>query len=257
MADTLALAGFYSLVVGVLYAYVGGQLSRRKVPPEGRLAHRMFMVWWFALAASSLNGALNIGLYRAEALRPAYYLVSTQVGLLAVVLALLGLLYYMVYIYTGSSRWFKPIVAFYVLFYVFLLALVAYLWNPPTGFTDNGWTLQPLPENEDLNPGVSLFFVLLLIGPQIGAAMAFLRLASKLEDPTSQYRVRLLGTAILLWFGIALVGSLMNILAGMDLSTNNSWQYLTRAIGFSAVLTILAAYKPPRWVQRKYNIEPI
>lgn len=258
MVDTLALVGFYDLVVGGLYAYVGSQVSRREVPEEARLAQRMFLVWWFALAASSLLGALNIGLYRAGALHPGYYVAATQANLLAIVLALLGLLYYMVYLYTGTSRWFRPIVVFYVLFYLALLALVAYTWSPPEGFTDDGWSIQALPESDPgLSPAVGTTFVLLLVGPQIAAAVAFLRLAPRLEEPTPRYRVRLVGTAILVWFGTSLVGSLVGILTDVELSDLDAWQVLRRVLGLGAVLVILAAYKPPAWVRRRYGVEAV
>ena len=258
MVDTLALAGGYSLVVGGLYAFVGSQIARREVPPEALVAHRMFLVWWFAFAASSLLGAINIALYRLDALAPGYYLAATQANILAIVLALLGLLYYMVYLYTGSSRWFRPIVLFYVLFYLALLALVAYRWSPPEGFTDNGWSIQALPEPEsDLHPAVAIPFLLLLVGPQIAAAVAFLRLAPRLDEPTPRYRVRLVGTAILLWFGASLVASIVGNLTDVDLSGLDAWQVLTRVLGLSAVLLILAAYKPPAWVRRRYGVESV
>ncbi len=258
MTDTLALVGTYDFIVGVLYVYVGLQVAKRSVPREAQLAQRMFLVWWYALGSVSLIGALNIILYRLEALNPAYFIIVSQINLLAIVVALLGLLYYMVYIYTGSGRWFKPLVAFYVLFYLSLLGLVAALWNPPTDFTDNGWNIVSLPESDrELSPIAGFAFVVLLIGPQMAAAIGFLRLGPKLEDVTQRYRVRLVGTAILVWFGLSLIASIAGLIADVDLTTADGWQYTQRAIGFGAVLAILAAYKPPKWVQHKFHVEPV
>ncbi len=254
----IEVVGLYNLVVGALYVYVGTQVGKREVPDEARLAQRMFLLWWYALGAVNLIGGLNIGLYLADALAPAYWVVISQLNLLAIVLALLGLLYYMVYIYTGSGKWFKPIISFYAAFYLALLALVVWLWNPPQAFTDNGWAIQTLPESDqELSPAVGLAFVILLVGPQLAAAVAFLRLGPKLDDVTQRYRVRLVGTAILFWFSLSLVSSVVGAVTDIDFATLDAWQYLQRIVGLGAVLTILAAYKPPGWVQRRYGVQAV
>lgn len=257
MVETLPFVGVYNLVVGGLYAYVGSQVARRDVPEGGRLAHRMFILWWSGLAASSLLRALTIGLYLAGALHPTYHLAATQLGLLAVIAALLGLLHYMVHIYTGSARWFRPILVFYVLFYLAVLAFVASAWEPPTGFTDDGWRVEPLPQQDADTSPVAVVLLLLLLGPQIAAAVAFLRLAPRLDDPTPRYRVKMVGTAILVWFGVSLAGSLTTMLTDLDLARHDAWQVLSRVVGLGAVLTILAAYKPPAWVRRRYGVRPL
>lgn len=257
MVETLPFVGVYNLVVGGLYAFVGSRVARRHVPEDGRLAHRMFTLWWFALAANSLLGALTIGLYLADALHPTYHLAATQLGLLAVITALLGLLHYMVHIYTGSTRWFRPILVFYALFYLAILAFVASSWQPPTGFTDDGWRVQALPQQETDPSPVAVVLLLLLLGPQIAAAVAFLRLAPRLDDPTPRYRVKMVGGAILVWFGVSLAGSLTGMLTDLDPAGDDAWQVLSRAVGLGAVLAILAAYRPPRWVQRRYGVRPV
>ncbi len=258
MTGTIELVGFYNLIVGALYVYVGLQISKREVPDAARLAHRMFLTWWYALGSVSLIGALNIGLYRVGALHPVYFTIIGQINLLAIVVALLGLLYYMVYIYTGSGKWFKPIIGFYAVFYLLLVALVVWLWSPATDFTDDGWNIVALPESEqELSPVMGLVFVVLLVGPQLAAAIGFIRLGSKLEDVTQRYRVRMVGTAILIWFGLSLVGSLGTIILDEDLTSFDAWQYTQRIIGLGAVLTILAAYKPPKWIQQKFGVTPV
>jgi hypothetical protein len=96
-----------------------------------------------------------------------------------------------------------------------------------------------------------LLILLLLVVPQILAGLAYFTLYFRVQDATQRYRILLVSWSIVIWFGSALVASF----AG--LSNYDWWQIVNRLIGLAATLTILTAYRPPRWIKRRYGIASI
>lgn len=245
---TLTYAAFYGIVVGLVYAYVGYRVSQRKVSREAALAQNLFVTWWYALGASTVLGAIQVLLYLGDALTVTLHNVFGQVNLLLVVVALLGLLYYLVYLYTGSRRALVPLTLFYAAFYVALLVLV--YGSPPEGLTDDGWSIQAEPEIE-WSPGTLWALIIALLVPQIGASLALFRLYFRVEGRTQKYRLLLLASAIFVWFGTVLVA------AAVGLGELSWWPPVSRLLGLGAALTVLVAYHPPKWVQHRYGVTSI
>ncbi len=249
MSDaTLTVAVIYGVLVTILYAYVGRSVGGRQVSPQARLAQQLFVIWWYGLAASSLIGAVQTILYINGRLSVVMFSVLGQLVLLLIIVALWGLLYYLVYLYTGSRRSIIPLSIFYVAFYVVLLAMS--LTNPVERLVDDGWSITGEPALE-FSRIAGILLTLVLIGPQIGAGLAYFRLYFKVDDRTQKYRIALVSWSIIVWFGLATLGSLA------QLSDVTAWQWISRFLGLAAALTILAAYRPPGWVQRKYGIKAL
>ena len=94
---TLMFGAALSILSAVIYFYVGHVLSRRRVAnPDARLAWMLFVIWWYALASSTLIGALLslLGAFNIAGLP--LFVTLTQVNLLAICVALFGLRYYMI-----------------------------------------------------------------------------------------------------------------------------------------------------------------
>lgn len=244
---TLTLSVVISLVTAVVYGYVGYRMSQRQVVGDARLAHQMFVLWWAALSASSLLSALMVTLYKLDALPLWLYQSITQLSLLLIIVALLGLLFYLVYLYTGNRSSLGWMVVVYVLFYAALVGLIQWL-GAPEALTDDGWTIVQDPQ-PDLPDAVSWAFLIFLLGPQLGASFAYLRLYKHARTPTQRYRIAVVSGSILVWFGSSLLAS------AAQLEESLWWQMFSRLLSVLASLAILAAYFPPAFLAKRYGLE--
>jgi hypothetical protein len=169
--------------------------------------------------------------------------------LLVLFAALWGLQFYLVYLYTGSKRSFGPLGVFYALLFMATVALIERVGSPER-IVDNGWTIRTEPQAE-LGLAFNLGFILLIVGPQMLAAIAYARLYRKTEDRTQKYRIAMVTGSILVWFGSSVVA------AALELSEDVTWQLASRVIGIIGALGILMAYRPPQWIREKYGIRSI
>jgi MFS family permease len=154
-----------------------------------------------------------------------------------------------VYLYTGSKRSFAPLGVFYAILFMATIALIEKVGSPER-IVDNGWSIRTEPQVE-FGLAFNLGFTLLIIGPQMLAAIAYARLYRKTDDRTQKYRIAMVTGSILLWFGSSVVA------AALELSQDVAWQLASRLIGIVGALGILVAYKPPRWLRDKYGIRSI
>lgn len=244
--STLLLAALGSILTSTLYIYIGRVVRRRAVSAEARLANGMFAMWWHSLGGLGLLGALVMVVYLADGLEIWMYQAYITFVLLGLFMALWGLQFYLLYLYTGSRRWFLPLAAFYAALFLATEGLIEYI-GPPEEITDNGWQLQRLPEAE-LGQAFSLAFSALIIGPALVTAIAYARLFRKTQDRTQRYRIALVTGAIIVWFGSSVVGAVL------DVTQSLGWQLFSRVIGIVGAVVILMAYKPPKWVRDKYGI---
>lgn len=248
-SNTLLISALASLATSGLYLYIGFVLRKRRVSPESRLANNMFVLWWMALGGIGVLGATMTLVYTTGVLQVWFYQAYTSFLLIVLFAALWGLQYYLVYLYTGSPRSFAPLGVFYSILLFATLGLMAYI-GAPESLTDNGWQLRTSPRVE-LTQAFSLLFIVVLIGPQMVAAVAYARLYRKARDRTQRYRIALVTTAILVWFGSSLVAT------ALEASQSIAWQLASRLISVLGATTILFAYKPPGFIQRKYGIAPV
>src|SRR5688500_3594041 len=179
-SQTLLGSALFALVTSAIYVFVGYRLTRRALPQSGKLAAAGFVAFWYGLAISSLAGATGIQalLASVDALSLGLVLVLTQVSLLAISVALCGLLYYLVYLYTGWHRAWIPIAAFYLAFYAFLQY---FIWDAgPVGIRNERWSVavqyQKDIENAPITDPYILALVIGLLVPQILASLAYLTL---------------------------------------------------------------------------------
>lgn len=242
-------------VVGLLYLYTGGRLLGRNVSVEARGALQSFSLWWLAIGASSLLGALQIWLYLSDKLPIWIYAANTQVAIMLIVAALYGLLDYLVYLYTGTAKWRMPLAVLYFVVWVLLVGLIERAGTPDR-LTDNGWNIVAEPQLQ-LGGVATIIFVLFLLGPQLAGAIGYARLYKKVETRTSRYRIVLVAGSIIVWFGSSLIASALGAASDVDLSTLAAWQIGSRMIGIAAALALYFAYFPPHWVRQKYGIEAL
>ena len=243
---TLLFGALLSTLCGGIYFYVGRVLSRRhSESPNSRLAWRMFVAWWYALASATLLGAALNLLGAIGAVRLALFTTITIINFLALCVALYSLMFYLLYLFTGNRRVLGPLSVFYVAYYGFLVYYVQA--GDPISVAVERWQASLVYQNELRGPIITVALLLLLFPPIIGA-LAYFMLYFQIEPATQRYRIVLVSWSIIVWFLSAFLASI----AG--LSDQDWWQILSRLIGLGAALAILFAYQPPSWVKRRFGV---
>lgn len=246
---TLIIGALFAIASSGIYFYVGHRLVRRRITSsEARLAWIFFVVWWYALAATTLvSGLLNLlGAFTAAHL--ALYVTLTYVNLLAICVALYGLLYYLLYLFTGNARLFTPLTLFYIGYYI--LILYYFVYRDPIGLQIRRWDVT-LQYERALSGPFFLVVLVLLIFPQIIGSLAYFSLFFRLQDPTRKYRIAVVSWSIVIWFGSSFLASVSG------LAQQDWWQIVSRLIGLSAALAILLAYEPLGWIKRRLGVVSI
>lgn len=252
VSQTLLASAAFAFLTGAIYAFVGHRLSRRPIPGPGKLAAAGFIAFWYGLAVSTMLGGTGLqalfGAFDRTSL--AFSLIISQVSLLAISVALWGLLYYLVYLYTGRTNAWIPIATFYAAFYLFLQY---FIWDAgPIGVHAEKWQVVVDYEKDVQNlPATDPYLLSLIIGllvPQILASLAYLSLVYRVKSPTQRYRILLVSLSILVWFGSPLIA------LGADVAQQDTYQVVSRTIGLLAAVVIFLAYYPPGFFRRRFGI---
>ena len=246
---TLLISAIFAMASAGVYFYVGHRLARRRMAsPETRLAWALFVVWWYGLAATTLVGGV-LNLLGALAVTDlALFVTFTYVNLLVICAALYGLLYYLLYLFTGNQRLLTPLTLFYIGYYVLLVYYITY--RNPIGLQIGRWSAALQYERSQAGPLFALALALLVF-PQIIGSLAYFSLFFRVQAPTQKYRVALVSWSIIIWFGVALAAS------AFGLAQQDWWQMVSRLIGLGAALAILLAYEPVRWIKQRLGVVSI
>ena len=244
--STLLFSALLAVTAASIYSYVGWRLSKRVISSaEARLAWEAFTVWWYGLAATTLiRGLLNLlGAVGLTSLP--LFIIATYLNILVTCIALLGLLYYLIYLFTGNRRSLLPLALFYIIYFVLL---VYYITASAPGSVNVGRWNTTIAYDAPLTGPIFAILIGLLLLPQIIGGLAYFTLYFRVPEATQKYRILLVSWSIIVWFLSPLIA-----LAG-GLAQEDWWQLTSRFIGLAAALTILMAYLPPRWLKQRYGI---
>jgi hypothetical protein len=244
--STLVFSAFFAVLAASIYAYIGWRLSKRLISSsESRLAWQSFTVWWYGLAATTLiGGFLNLFGALGLTILPVF-VTATYVNILVICVALLGLVYYLIYLFTGNSGWLMRLAIFYIVYYVLLVYYITA--SVPGDINMEHWRTT-LAYRAPLTGPFFVILMILLLLPQILGALAYFTLYFRVPGVTQKYRILLVSWSIIIWFL-----SPFAALAG-GLAQEDWWQLVSRLIGLAAALIILMAYLPPRWLKQRYGI---
>jgi hypothetical protein len=243
---TLLFGALLSTLCAGIYFYVGLVLRRRRSDsPESRLAWRLFVVWWYALAAATLSSAVLSLLGAMGIAGLPLFTTITILNLLATCVALYGLVFYLLYLFTGSRRVLSPLSVFYLGYYGLLVYYVQA--SDPVSVAIERWRATLVYQNQLRGPIFSAALFLLLFPPIIGG-LAYFMLYFQIKSVTQRYRILLVSWSIIIWFLSVFLASI----AG--LSDQDWWQIVSRLIGLGAALAILFAYQPPAWIKRRFGV---
>lgn len=244
--STLFIGMTFALIGGITYIFIGWWLSRRVVSSsDARLAWQAFTIWWFALATTTLLGAFQNLLGALGYTDLPLFLTAQYVNTLVACIALWGLLYYLIYLFTGNNRALVPLSIFYMIYYILLIYY--YTASVPNKVEIGRWNTTIVYQNALTGP-FFIILVFLLIFPQVIGSLAYFTLYFRVSDITQKYRVILVSWGIIFWFLSPLIA-----LAG-GVSEQDWWQLVSRCISLGTALVILMAYLPPRWVKERYGI---
>ena len=243
---TLLFSTLFGLVSAGIYSYVGWRLGKRVIASaEGRLAWGSFTVWWYGLAVSTLiTGFQN--LFGAVGLTNLpLFVTATYINIFPACIALWGLLYYLIYLFTGNRRSLLPLTIFYIIYYVLLVYYTTV--RIPNSVEVGRWGTTLIYRTPTTGPFFVILAVLLLV-PQIIGSIAYLTLYFRVTDITQKYRILLVSGSIMIW----LLSPYVAIAGG--LAQHDSWQIGSRILGLAAPLTVLMAYLPPHWLKQRFGI---
>jgi hypothetical protein len=246
---TLLFGATFSFLCAGIYFYVGRVLGRRRqVTPGANTAWLMFVTWWYALALATLTQGLLSLLGAFGILGLPLFTTITIVNLLTTCVALAGLVFYLLYLYTGKNSLLWPVGIFYLFYYGLLVYFLEA--SNPIGVTVNRWSTSL--QYQSLVKGPLLLIVyILLVFPQILGSLAYFMLFFQVKTKTQRYRILLVSWSIIIWF----LSAFLATIAG--LSQQDWWQIASRLIGLGAALTILFAYQPPSWIKRRFDVAAI
>jgi hypothetical protein len=212
---------------------------------EARVAWDSFTIWWYGLAATTLIGGL-LSIFGAFGMTSLpLFVTATYINILVICLALWGLLYYLIYLFTGNRLLFMPLVIFYIIYYILLVYYITA--SIPESISVERWNTTLVYRAPLTGPFFVILIILLLL-PQIIGGLAYFTLYFRVTEATQKYRILLVSWSIIIWFL-----SPFAALAG-GVAEQDWWQFMSRLIGLAAALTILMAYLPPRWLKQHYGI---
>ena len=245
MSHTLWIGAGLQLVSAAVFGYVGWRIAGRPVTGHARLASDLFAAWWYALALSTLIGASVTGAAAYGHLALEYLVATTYLNLFLICVALWGLLYYLIFLYTGRKGAIVPLTVGYIAYYILLAWFVAS--HHPVGVVVNVYSATIDYAVKPEGPFVNTLLVL-LVAPQIIGAIAYLLLYWQVETRSQRYRILLVSWSLIIWFTTPLIA------VAVDTRTISWWPIFTRAIALAAAAAILMAYAPPRRVRERFGI---
>jgi len=245
--STLLFSALFAIATAGVYIYVGWRLSKRVISSSrAQLAWGSFTVWWYGLAGITLITAFQSLLGAVGFTSLPLFVTAAYINILILCLALCGLLYYLIYLFTGSSN--RSLILLAVFYLIYYMLLVYYITaSTPGDVKVDRWSTSLDYRSELTGPFFGLILALLFL-PQIIGSLMYFSLYFKVSDLTQKYRVLLVSWSIIIWFLSPLLG-LLGVLAQHDW-----WQLASRLISLAAALTILMAYLPPRWLKQRYGI---
>src|SRR5688572_21199799 len=99
--------------LAVLYYRIGERYSGRLVSHESRHALIFMRVWWYGLAVMALIRVVQLSLGALGVLDPPFHFAFLQGLTLAFAVALWGLTYGLLYVFTGRRALLRPIPALF------------------------------------------------------------------------------------------------------------------------------------------------
>ena len=244
MEPTFYAGTALGLATAAVLAYVGRLQHLRAASGRSgdRAAIMSFALWWYGAATVLLLVALQsvLVLVGVESILLHNTIRYVRMGPLSVAAG--SLLFFMLYLLTGRMAWRTLLTVAYAGFFLFSI-YYAYLSEPVT-LTVTAWDVR-MTADKPVPGWLDLLFGILLAGPILLATISYATLFFKVRDSQQRYRLALLASSFIVWFGAILGGYFLGI-------TSRPWfSVVYEAPGILAGVLVILAYRPPRWIQRR------
>lgn len=239
---TLFFSGATVLAIAALFATVGFVILKRNASPETRVPLTAFALWWFGYAAYTMEAGTRTLLSAFGVDDVALHISLIYIGLFLLCVGLVGLMVYLIYVYTGSRQIIVPLGAFYASFY--MLALYAYGSRNPVDVAASAWTTWVVFEHPE-NPHLTAIILVSLLVPLGIGAVLYSLLYFKVKSGLQKKRILLVGGAFLAWFILRALGDVTSVGDSMI------WAPAIRIVALLSALVVLYAFlglkeDPPR-----------
>lgn len=246
-----------AIASGIVYLLVGREVGRRPTTSEDHLAMRMFQAWWYGLAGLSvftplvaIMGALGWDTFSVM-------MILIQALLVVIFAAIAGLVYYLLYLYTGKRWVLGAVIPYFIIMivwleYILVTGDLAGWGVPPDGGSKT--FLDSSGERLETDPLQGLVFGLLVAVPPLLSAIAFFLLYFKATQAEQKYRIAMVSASLVLWFGSSLVGTVTGL--SNDPDAQHTWRLINGSVALFASIAVLTAYRPPAWVRRRLDMQP-
>lgn len=246
MPERLLVGAAVTAATAVLFAYAGALTWRREVPSRARTANRAFSLWWWSAAAViSLLSVANVlgilGIRGDDVHATLHYLRAAPLSL-----ALGGLMYYLLFLFTGRRDLLLPVAAAYLAQHAF--TIYYYVRLGPMRTVVTGWDVRVVPA-APADPALSAAFGLTLALPVVLACGAYVAIALRHGDRQQRYRVALIGVALGQWFLLLLVSFLLG------LQQREWFSMLYQVPGLLSAALVVVALRPPAWLRARMGLE--
>jgi len=228
----------YAFATAFVFALVAARLSQGERSEESRFAHAMFMLWWCGVAAFLATGGLVSALDAAGVESAQARVFLSALGMLTVCSAVCGLVYYVLFVYTGRAGLLLPLVAYYAGIWCVMIAGLMLDAGEAARWHRSVVTLAILT-----GPVVSAAIVAFLV-PTIVALALYAGLYRRASSAHQRYRVALATASLIAWFGLALLALALGV------QDTPAWEVVGRGLAVAAAAGVLLAYAPPRRVRR-------
>jgi hypothetical protein len=247
MSSNTLLAQLIVLATGIVCLFIAVKLGKRKLTDRGeRIAWTAFRIWWFALGLNIVLSSFNTWLAVQTTLALNFHISVLLISTLTLCIALWGLVFYLVYLYSGNPRLALPLGVFYGLVFISVVGYLLLVLRPNGVAVENGSvTLRYASDAPELTVLIIALFILL---PQILGALAYFSLYFRLKDRDQRYRVLLVSLSILIWFCSPFIALAFGI------AMHPWWSVASSLLGLIAVVVIYWAYYPPPFMQRRFNV---
>jgi len=243
-SGTLVAGAAYATAAALVYGFVAHRMARRNATnPEVRFAASLYALWWAGVGATSVVVAASNALGAAGVRSLIPYIALDYLGLLAVCVAVWGLLYYVAYLLWGNGN---RILTVLTLFYGanVLIILVQLTLARPMDVHVSRWRAD-LVYDQSTAPAVVLALGTLVLLPIMIATVAYFSVYFQAVDASARYRVAAVTTSILVWLEGLFLGHIPS------LADHDGWQIAGHLATFASALIVLAAYHPPAWLARQ------
>jgi hypothetical protein len=235
MDESLLWSGILTALMAAAHLHLALHLGARPVAPEARAAWGAFRAWWLGTGVVFATGGAVLLVAAAGALSVEILLTQAILAGLAMSVATGGLVYYVVFLYTGRGTALVPLAVAFAVHYASSVGIL--LVGRPSGFDTAPWAV-PVLDGTAGHAAAPLVSAGLLATAAVAALLAYLLLRRIVSAPLQRYRILLVGTGTLLWLVPSILAYVAEEVAWLQLAS--------RVLGVVGSALALAAYHPPR-----------